>query len=309
MDFLPAGYQYGPNSSSDPVFQQAYAQWMAATSQQTLTSTVPSASYLGSGLLSDIWTMAESPWATTTGLVSGIGETFMDGSAADSLGGATAQMVDTMFGWTDIPIFQVENYGPIFGNIDDFQNGQTVGVVWGTANNLAIMYYSLANLPANIQNLINTGGSLVGTTGEGLQIVISGTVTVEAVVPVVINVAGAIDATLAIASTGLPSGGTNTNGPTGNSTTINIGEHALQPDHNWSQIFGNPTPTLSDISTYVNSILSNPNWTVIGDAHGPGGVVIGQILEAQQDFNGVTVWVRAFKALNGNIIVNNAGVL
>ena len=42
-EFLPAGYQLRPNSASDPVFQQAYAQWMAssaATSAANNTQTM-----------------------------------------------------------------------------------------------------------------------------------------------------------------------------------------------------------------------------------------------------------------------------
>lgn len=37
-DFLPSGYQYGPNSSSDPVFQEAYADWMDCQAQVTPSS-------------------------------------------------------------------------------------------------------------------------------------------------------------------------------------------------------------------------------------------------------------------------------
>lgn len=33
-DLLPAGYKFGPNSASDPVFRLAYAQWMAAHVEQ-----------------------------------------------------------------------------------------------------------------------------------------------------------------------------------------------------------------------------------------------------------------------------------
>jgi hypothetical protein len=147
--------------------------------------------------------MASNPLATTTGFVSGIGITFMDGSAADSVGGATVQMADTLFGWTGIPIFQAENAEPLFGNQEAFNNGQTVGVVWGTANNVALLWYSVYNLPANIQGLTNATGSLVVTTTEGLQIVVGGTATFEAAVPVVVNGAIAIDATVALA-TGAP---------------------------------------------------------------------------------------------------------
>lgn len=42
-EFLPSGYQLRPNSASDPVFQQAYAQWMAssaATSAANNTQTM-----------------------------------------------------------------------------------------------------------------------------------------------------------------------------------------------------------------------------------------------------------------------------
>jgi len=42
-EFLPSGYQLRPNSASDPVFQQAYAQWMAssaATSAANNTQTI-----------------------------------------------------------------------------------------------------------------------------------------------------------------------------------------------------------------------------------------------------------------------------
>lgn len=323
MDFLPTGYQYGPNSGSDPVFQQGNAAWMAATMSSGSGTVVTDSNTVGSGILSDILTMASNPWTTTTGFVSGIGSTFMDGSAADSLTGAAVQMADTMFGWTEISIFQAENFGPKFGNQEAFNNGQTVGVIWGTANNVVLLANSVYNLPANIQILANATGSLVFTTAEGLQIVAGGIATIEAAVPVVVNGAIAIDATIAIATGplgGVPgnviamtvtnSGGSVSPNPTtGTSTTMNVGEHALQADHNWSQIFGNTPPTLSDIAPYINNILSNPRWVKIGDAHGPGGVLIGEILEAHQNFNGVTVWVRILKDLAGNIIVNNAGAL
>ncbi len=84
-----------------------------------------------------------------------------------------------------------------------------------------------------------------------------------------------------------------------------IGEHALQPKHNWSKIFGNNTPTLSDIRPHIDDVLKNGTWNKIGDARGKGGKIIGEILQAEH--NGI--WVRGFKDLNGKIIVNNAGTL
>ena len=243
MDFLPTGYQYGPNSGSDPVFQQGNAAWMAATMSSGSGTVVTDSNTVGSGILSDILTMASNPWTTTTGFVSGIGSTFMDGSAADSLTGAAVQMADTMFGWTEISIFQAENFGPKFGNQEAFNNGQTVGVIWGTANNVVLLANSVYNLPANIQILANATGSLVFTTAEGLQIVAGGIATIEAAVPVVVNGAIAIDATIAIA-TG-PLGGvpgnviamtvTNSGGGAGNFRPINpdglgINAETLKPD-------------------------------------------------------------------------------
>lgn len=85
----------------------------------------------------------------------------------------------------------------------------------------------------------------------------------------------------------------------------NVGQHAVQPKANWSKIFGTKKPTLADIKPYLDDVLKNGSWTKIGDAHGKGGKVVGEILQAEH--NGV--WVRALKDLSGKIIVNNGGVL
>lgn len=86
---------------------------------------------------------------------------------------------------------------------------------------------------------------------------------------------------------------------------IVVGDHALQPKHNWSKIFGNKTPTLSDIRPHIDDVLKNGTWNKVGNARGKGGKIIGEIHQAEH--NGI--WVRGFKDLNGKIIVNNAGVL
>jgi hypothetical protein len=89
----------------------------------------------------------------------------------------------------------------------------------------------------------------------------------------------------------------------------NVGQHALQSNHNWSKILGRTTPTLSNIRPYLDDVLRNGTWQKIGDARGPGGTVIGEILEATHKVDGFDVYVRAFKDLAGRIIVNNGGVL
>ena len=84
-----------------------------------------------------------------------------------------------------------------------------------------------------------------------------------------------------------------------------VGEHALQDKHNWSKLFGDTRPTLQTIQPHIDDVLTNGTWRKVGNATGKGKVVIGEILEAQH--NGV--WVRGFRDLMGNIIVNNAGAL
>jgi hypothetical protein len=73
-------------------------------------------------------------------------------------------------------------------------------------------------------------------------------------------------------------------------------------------VLGSTPVTLDNIRPYVENVLNNSNWTVFGVARGPKGLVIGEVLEARHVIGGQTVWVRAFKKLDGTIIVNNAGV-
>ncbi len=86
---------------------------------------------------------------------------------------------------------------------------------------------------------------------------------------------------------------------------LNIGRHALKLDHNWAKLFGNASPSIADIMPYVDDVIENGDWIVQGIARGPGGVPIGEILQATH--NGV--YIRAIKDALGKIIVNNAGVL
>ncbi len=64
-----------------------------------------------------------------------VGQTFADGSAWDSLQGATTQMVDVMtFGLTDFS----EWWEPLYGHDTAHQQGTYVGTAWGYANWMAI---------------------------------------------------------------------------------------------------------------------------------------------------------------------------
>lgn len=204
-DFLPPDYQVTAGSFDDPVFQNAYANWFAATMP---VLDAPATDAGGPSLASDIWLMATSPVATTgvfmtTGVfITGVGDTFSSGAAADSLAGAEIAMVDTMVGWTGIYWFQAENAAPIFGNYDAFQDGQTVGVVWGTTNNLALLSHSIVNLPGNISSLMSAGGSTILVTAEGTQLVGSGAAVIEAAIPVAVNLATGVESTIAMAMTG-----------------------------------------------------------------------------------------------------------
>ncbi len=66
---------------------------------------------------------------------------------------------------------------------------------------------------------------------------------------------------------------------------------------------------MSNIKPYLDEVVKNGTWRKIGDAHGVGGKVIGEILEAEANVGGHTVWIRGFKrAFDGKIIINNGGV-
>ncbi|MBC7818012.1 MAG: hypothetical protein IAG10_14065, partial [Planctomycetaceae bacterium] len=107
--------------------------------------------------------------------------------AYDSFSGANAQMMNTMVGWTGLSIFQIENHSPLYGNTQAFQNGQVVGVFWGTANNLVLMYYGCANLPSTLNTLATSFGSLIAMTNNGIQIVMAGGALLESAAAVAAN--------------------------------------------------------------------------------------------------------------------------
>lgn len=89
----------------------------------------------------------------------------------------------------------------------------------------------------------------------------------------------------------------------------NVGSHALHPSHNWSKVFGPTAPALTDIEPYLKDVLKNAAWTKVSEAHGPGGKVLGDILEAASGIGGLTIWVRGFRrASDGKVFVNNGGV-
>jgi hypothetical protein len=76
QDFLPAGYQMGPYSSSDPVFQQAYAQWMSTTTQLAPMSGTSSSSSFSNWVTYEYNTavaMIQNPLSTIGGYYTGLG--------------------------------------------------------------------------------------------------------------------------------------------------------------------------------------------------------------------------------------------
>lgn len=117
FNYLPSGYETGPNSASDPVFQQGYAQWMAASMLAT-TTTSTSASANGapttssSGVLGSLnnwfsyeyntWVaMAQNPGATLGGAWDGA----VDG-AAMAVNAATFHQIDSLNDYVNLAISQ-----------------------------------------------------------------------------------------------------------------------------------------------------------------------------------------------------------
>lgn len=77
-DLLPTGYQYGPNSASDPVFQQAYAQLMAGMAAATTGNVTPQASSSFTNWLNYEYNtavaMVQNPLSTIGGYYVGLGQ-------------------------------------------------------------------------------------------------------------------------------------------------------------------------------------------------------------------------------------------
>ena len=61
----------------------------------------------------------------------------------------------------------------------------------------------------------------------------------------------------------------------------NVGKHVLKPGHNWDKLLGPAPPSLATVQPYLEKALLTGTWNKIGDAHGPGGKVVGVILEAE----------------------------
>lgn len=77
LDFLPAGYQMGPNSSSDPAFQQAYAQWMSANMAATSGGASSSSSSFSNWVTYEYNTamaMIQNPFSAIGGYYVGLGQ-------------------------------------------------------------------------------------------------------------------------------------------------------------------------------------------------------------------------------------------
>jgi len=83
-DLLPAGYQFGPNSASDPVFQQAYAKWMATVAATAPPNGAPqSSSSFASWLNYEYNTamaMVQNPLSTIGGYYVGLGQGVLNGA-------------------------------------------------------------------------------------------------------------------------------------------------------------------------------------------------------------------------------------
>jgi hypothetical protein len=116
--------------------QSAVAQRQQAWDVQTLKIKSQIASFLNLGVSESDATY----WGTCFGtFVDSVGETFVDGRAWDSLQGATTQMLDVMaIGITDFS----EWIHPLYGHHGAHEAGTYVGTVWGTANWIAISFFS-----------------------------------------------------------------------------------------------------------------------------------------------------------------------
>lgn len=96
-DFLPAGYQFGPNSASDPVFQQAYAQWMASSADRSAANST---------------------------------QTMHGGTSVSSAGGTSSNTTSTSNSWTVFDGDFWRNYAHYLTNPSEMDDGLETGFYW-----------------------------------------------------------------------------------------------------------------------------------------------------------------------------------
>ena len=92
-------------------------------------------------------------------------------------------------------------------------------------------------------------------------------------------------------------------------STPNIGESAVKkPHHNWHKIFGNKKPNVEQIRPYVTKALSKGEWKDSGLIRGKKGTVIGTKVELVSRVGNNEIWVLGVRTVDGELIINNAGV-
>ncbi|WP_243553031.1 hypothetical protein [Candidatus Cardinium sp. cBcalN2] len=95
------------------------------------------------------------------------------------------------------------------------------------------------------------------------------------------------------------------------STKWNIGEAAVnKKHHNWHKIFGDKKPTLKEIDPYVKEALTKGKWTEVRSimTKRNKGVVTGTKMKLVHQVGEHKIWVLGKKTLDGELIINNAGV-
>jgi len=93
-------------------------------------------------------------------------------------------------------------------------------------------------------------------------------------------------------------------------STWNIGEAAIhKKHHNWHKIFGETKPTLKDIEPFVKEALEKGEWKYTGDKiRGNGGIIEGDKMKLIYKIEDNEIWVLGTLKLDGQLLINNAGV-
>ena len=155
LNYLPSGYEIGPNSASDPVFQQGYAQWMAASMLATTTTstsasvnaapTTSSPGILGSfnnwfSYEYNTWVaIVQNPGATLGGAWDGA----VDG-AAMAANAATFHQIDSLDDYVNHAISQnggVYGTANYFAHIGAYAGEAAIVVYAGTTYFTAPLYH------------------------------------------------------------------------------------------------------------------------------------------------------------------------
>ena len=91
----------------------------------------------------------------------------------------------------------------------------------------------------------------------------------------------------------------------------NIGAGAVnKAHHNWHKIFGDKKPSLADIEPYVKKALEEGEWKAVRSLRTKGNkeVITGTKIKLVHKSGDHEIWVLGKKTLDGEIIINNAGV-